>query len=173
MSAPKKILIVGGGFTGLTAALRLSAGKNFDVTLVESSAQLGGLAAGFPLDGTSLEKTYHHLFLTDTSILDLVEELGLKEKLIWCDSSVGIFRDGKIHAFKTPLDLLKFSPCSFIGRLRTGFTALYLKHRKNWRGFTRTTAHDWMTRACGASAMATISSTSSPPRWKMKSANEA
>ncbi len=156
MSTPKKILIIGGGFTGLTAALRLSADKNYSVTLVESADHLGGLAAGFPLGGTSLEKTYHHLFLTDTSILDLVKELGLSEKLIWCDSSVGIFRDGKIHAFKTPLDLLKFSSCSFIGRLRTGFVALYLKHQKNWRGFTRVTALDWMTRACGASAMASI-----------------
>ena len=156
MSAPKKILIIGGGFTGLTAALRLAADKNFSVTLMEGSDQLGGLAAGFPLGGTSLEKTYHHLFLTDTSILQLVEELGLKDKLIWCESSVGIFRDGKVHSFKTPMDLLQFAPCSFLGRLRTGFTALYLKHQKNWRGFTRHTAHAWMTRACGRSAMESI-----------------
>jgi protoporphyrinogen oxidase len=156
MSASKKVLIVGGGFTGLTAALRLSANENVAVTLVESSDHVGGLAAGFQLGGTSLEKAYHHLFLTDTSILSLVEDLGLKEKLLWCGSSVGIYRDGKIHSFKTPLDLLRFSPCSFIGRLRTGFTALYLKHQKNWRGFTQQRAHDWMTRACGASAMETI-----------------
>lgn len=156
MSAPKKILIIGGGFTGLTAALRLAADKKFSVTLVESSADLGGLAGGFQIAGTSLEKTYHHLFLTDTAILDLVNELGLADQLMWCDSSVGIFRGGKIHPFKTPGDLLKFSPCNFLGRLRTGFTALYLKHQKNWRGFTRQTAHAWMTRACGASAMAAI-----------------
>jgi protoporphyrinogen oxidase len=156
MSAPKKILIVGGGFTGLTAAYRLSADKNISVTLVESSPQLGGLAGGFSLGGTSLEKTYHHLFLTDTSILNLVRELGLQDNLMWCDSSVGIFRAGKIHPFKTPMDLLKFSPCSFTGRLRTGFAALYLKHQKNWRGFAPQTALNWMTRACGASAMASI-----------------
>ena len=156
MSTPKKILVIGGGFTGLTAALRLSADKNLAVTLVEKSSELGGLAGGFPLQGTSLEKTYHHLFLTDTAILELVQELGLADKLMWCDSSVGIFRDGKIHAFKTPLDLLRFAPCSFLGRLRTGFAALYLKHQKNWRGFTRQTAHDWMTRVCGRSAMASI-----------------
>lgn len=156
MSAPKKILVVGGGLTGLTAAWRLAADKNLAVTLVESSAQLGGLAGGFPLAGTSLEKTYHHLFLTDTAILELVKELGLQDKLMWCDSSVGIFRDGKIHAFKTPLDLLRFAPCSFLGRLRTGFAALYLKHQKNWRGLARQTAHAWMTRVCGASAMAAI-----------------
>jgi len=156
MPAPKKILIIGGGFTGLTAAWRLSADPRFSVTLIESSDQLGGLAAGFPLAGTSLEKTYHHLFLTDTAILDLVQELGLEDKLMWCESSVGIFRDGKIHSFKTPLDLLRFAPCSFLGRLRTGLAALYLKHLKNWRGLTRQTAHDWMRRACGRSAMETI-----------------
>jgi protoporphyrinogen oxidase len=156
MSDPKKILIVGGGYTGLVAALRLSADKNFSVTIVEAAGDLGGLAGGFQIQGTSLEKTYHHLFLTDTAILDLVKELGLQDKLMWRDSSVGIFRGGKIHPFKTPGDLLKFSPCSFWGRLRTGFTALYLKHQRNWRGFTRQTAHAWMTRACGRSAMDSI-----------------
>jgi len=156
MSTPLKILIIGGGFTGLTAAWKLSQEPDFSVTLVERSDHLGGLAAGFPLCGTSLERTYHHLFLTDTAILDLVAELGLADKLMWCESSVGIFRNGKIHPFKSPLDLLRFSPCSFPGRLRTGLTALYLKHQKNWRSLTRQTAHDWMTRACGASAMESI-----------------
>jgi protoporphyrinogen oxidase len=156
MSEPKKVLIVGGGYTGLVAALRLSADENFSITVVEAANDLGGLAGGFQIQGTSLEKTYHHLFLTDTAILALVKELGLEDKLMWCDSSVGIFREGKIHPFKTPADLLKFSPCSFLGRLRTGFAALYLKHQKNWRGFTRRTAHEWLTRACGRSAMDSI-----------------
>lgn len=156
MPAPKKILIVGGGFTGLTAALRLSADKNFSVTLVESSSQLGGLAAGFPLCGTSLEKTYHHLFLTDTSILDLAEELGLKDDLLWCDSSMGIFRGGHTYPFKSPLDLLTFKPCNFVGRVRLGLTALYLKHKKDWRSLATQRAHDWMTRACGQSAMDSV-----------------
>jgi protoporphyrinogen oxidase len=152
----KRILIVGGGFTGLTAALRLAQDGQHAITLIESSSQLGGLAAGFPLAGTWLEKTYHHIFLTDTVILNLVEELGLGQHLMWCESSVGIFRDGKVHPFKTPLDLLRFAPCDFSGRLRTGFTAFYLKHRKDWRGLLPQVAHDWMARACGPSAMDTI-----------------
>jgi protoporphyrinogen oxidase len=151
-----QILIIGGGFTGLTAALRLAQTGKYSITLLESSDRLGGLAAGFPLAGTWLEKTYHHLFLTDTAILNLVGELGLRPHLLWCDSSVGIFRGGRIHAFKTPLDLLRFTPCSFPGRLRTGLTAVYLKHRRDWRGLMRHGAHDWMTRACGRSAMESI-----------------
>ena len=156
MSRVRNILIVGGGITGLTAARRLAVDKRCAVTLVESTPQLGGLAAGFPLAGTSLEKTYHHLFLTDTSILGLVRELGLEDRLMWCDSSVGIYRDGRVHAFKTPQDLLRFDPCNFPGRWRTGLAVLYLKYQKDWRGFASVTAHDWMTRACGASAMASI-----------------
>ncbi|MGA2248055.1 MAG: NAD(P)/FAD-dependent oxidoreductase [Verrucomicrobiota bacterium] len=153
---PKKILIVGGGYTGLTAALRLAQAGRHSVTLTESSSQLGGLAAGFQLGGTWLEKTYHHIFLTDDTILKLIAELGVEKHLIWCDSSVAIFRDGIIHAFTTPLDLLRFKPCSFSGRLRTGVTAFYLKHRKDWRGLLRQGAHDWMARACGPGAMDVI-----------------
>ena len=152
----KHILIIGGGYTGLTAAWRLAAEPDVQVTLVESAPQLGGLAGGFPLADTSLEKTYHHLFLTDRDILQVVGELGLQDKLVWCDSSVGIYRDGRIHSFKTPGDLLAYRPCSLTGRIRTGVAALYLKHTRNWRKFTRQTAHDWMTRACGESAMKSI-----------------
>ena len=120
----KKVLIVGGGMTGLTAACRLAQEPRFAITLVESSDTLGGLTAGFPLAGTSLEKTYHHLFRTDTSILQLVAELGLNDKLVWCDSSVAIFRDGRIHPFRTFWDLLRFSPCSFSGRLRNTWSTI-------------------------------------------------
>ena len=120
----KKILIIGGGFTGLTAAYKLSQESDFSITLVESSDHLGGLAAGFPLLGTNLEMTYHHLFLTDTVILDLIRELGLSDKMMWCESSVGIYLGGRIHPFMSPLDLLRFKPCSLTGRLRFGLIAL-------------------------------------------------
>ena len=152
----RKILIIGGGFTGLTTAWELSREPDFSISLVESSGHLGGLAAGFPLLGTSLEKTYHHLFLTDTCILKLVGELGLNDKLMWCESSMGIYCDGRIHPFRSPADLLRFRPCNFSGRLRMGFTALYLKHKKNWRGLAGQRAHEWMTKMCGSSAMATV-----------------
>lgn len=156
MSAPKKILIIGGGFTGLTAAYKLSREPDFSVTLVESSDHLGGLAAGFPLLGTSLEKAYHHLFLTDTDILKLVEELDLTGKLMWCESSVGIYRDGHIYPFMSPLDLLRFKPCSLPGRLRFGLMALYLQKKKNWRQFVARTVNEWLARACGDDVMRTI-----------------
>jgi protoporphyrinogen oxidase len=156
MSDSRRILVIGGGFTGLTAARELARDPALSITLVERENVLGGLAAGFPFLGTHLEQTYHHLFLTDTAILALVDELGLRDRLMWCDSSVGIYRDGRVHAFMSPLDLLRFSPCSVTGRLRLGLTALRLKHQREWRSLIGIRAVDWMSRACGPSAMETV-----------------
>ncbi len=149
-------MIVGGGSTGLTAAWEAPRDPRFSVTLLEGSPQLGGLAAGFPILGTNLEKAYHHLFLTDTAILDLVRELNLSDKLMWCESSVGLYLGGRVYSFMSPLDLFRFKPCSLAGRLRFGLMALYLKKKKNWRGFVSRTAEQWLRRACGEDVMRTI-----------------
>lgn len=152
----QRILIIGGGFTGLTAAWRLAQQGDYAITLVEQAAELGGLAAGFSIAGTSLEKTYHYLFTTDTHAVQLAHELGVQDQLFWAETSNAIFLRGKVHPFTTPLDVLRFAPSDFSSRLRIGFTILYLKHRKQWRGLLPQTAQSWMTRACGRSGMETI-----------------
>jgi protoporphyrinogen oxidase len=156
MSERRRILVVGGGYTGLTAALRLSSEPGCAVSVVERSPDLGGLAGGFALGGTSLEKTYHHLFRTDTDILGLAEELGIADKLVWHDSSLGILFGGRIYPFTSPLDLLRFRPCSLLSRVRLGLVVLYLQKRKDWRSLAAQTAYDWMARACGDDAMRAV-----------------
>jgi protoporphyrinogen oxidase len=146
-----KIAIIGGGFTGLVAARNLTR-EGHHVTIYESAPELGGLAASFTLEGTPLEKAYHHLFRTDTAILQLIEELSLGDALGWYPSSVAVFRDRRMWSFMSPLDLLKFGSCSFIGRLRTGLTAFYLQKSKNWRKLAKVTAMSWMRKTCGDSA---------------------
>ena len=54
-----RIGIIGGGLTGLTAAYRLVENEQADVTVYEASDRLGGLAAGFELDGHRVEQAYH------------------------------------------------------------------------------------------------------------------
>jgi protoporphyrinogen oxidase len=61
----KRIAIIGGGLTGLVAAYRLSQ-KGHRITIFEKSNDLGGLMGGFEINGTNLEKAYHHIFKTDT-----------------------------------------------------------------------------------------------------------
>lgn len=141
--------------TGLVTAYRLTqAGR--PVTLVEAGNEVGGLAGSFSVNGEALEKAYHHLFKSDKAILDLIEELGIEERMEWCKSSVGLYRNGKVWPFMTPLDLLRFKPCSLDGRIRIGLVSLYIKFTKKWQPLAGKSALEWMTKYCGKSATETV-----------------
>src|SRR5690606_25034657 len=79
-----KIGIVGAGVAGLAAAYDLL-NHGHDVTLYEAADHTGGLAAGFQDENWEwpLEKFYHHLFTSDKSIIGLVEELGIGDRLFF------------------------------------------------------------------------------------------
>lgn len=123
-----KIAIVGGGFTGLAAALILSE-KHHQVTVFEKEKNLGGLAGTFKLPDWEwqIEQHYHHWFTNDKSAINLIIKLGLADKLIFPKSQTSIYFDGKILPFNSPLQLLTFSPLPLYGRLRAGLVLLYLK----------------------------------------------
>ena len=72
-----KIGIIGAGFTGLTAGLRLSQ-KGSEVTIFEIEDHPGGLASGFKSDKWKwqLEKYYHHLFTSDKAVKKIAEEIS-------------------------------------------------------------------------------------------------
>ncbi len=144
----KTIAILGGGFTGLTAAYRL-AQKGYKVTIYEKGDSVGGLASGFEISGNNLEKAYHHIFKTDTDIIAITNELGIQDKLQWHDSSVSIYRKGKLYPFITPIDLIKFSPLSIFSRIRAGLVVLYLQKSSNWKNLQEQTAAQWMRRWSG------------------------
>ena len=144
----KSVVVIGGGYTGLVAALRLAeAGKK--VTILEKGAIVGGLASDFTVEGASLERAYHHLFKTDTHIINMANELGIGDKLQWHDSSVSLYYDGKLYPFKGAVDLIKFSPLSLINRVRAGVVVLYLQLTNNWQKFQHVTAYEWMKKAAG------------------------
>jgi protoporphyrinogen oxidase len=144
----KKVVIIGAGYTGLVAALRL-AQAGHAVTILERGPGVGGLASDFKVEGASLERAYHHLFKTDTDILGLADELGIGDKLEWHDSSVGLYYGGKLYPFKGALDLARFTPLSFINRVRAGLTVLYLQQTKNWKQFEKISAYQWMKKFAG------------------------
>ena len=143
--------IIGAGIAGLAAALRLTKAGH-QVTLYEGAPFLGGQASTFDVGGGRLEKGYHHLFTSDVDIIDLIEELGLTDRLAWIDSSVGIFHGGKIYDFITPKDLIKFKPLSLFSRIRLGLVTLYLRRYKNWRSLEKYTASEWIKKYAGAGA---------------------
>jgi protoporphyrinogen oxidase len=123
-----KIAIIGAGFTGLTAALRLS-GKGHDITVFEKEERVGGLAVGFkkPEWEWSLEKHYHHWFANDTHAINLIREIGLGDDLFFKKPRTDVFINDKIYPLNSPLDILSLSPLSFLSRIRLGAVSLALK----------------------------------------------
>jgi protoporphyrinogen oxidase len=150
-----RIGIIGGGIAGLVAAYELVK-KGHEVAVFEKEAELGGQASTFPIEGTRLEKFYHHLFTSDRPIIQLIDELGLSPRMRWIDSQVGLFHGGQVYDFVTPLDLLRFTPLSLPNRLWAGLVSLYLQRQTDWRKYEGITAREWLERYAGKSVYSAI-----------------
>ncbi|KIL45616.1 protoporphyrinogen oxidase [Jeotgalibacillus soli] len=88
MSAVKqKIVVVGGGITGLAAAYRIQKERklhdlDFEVTLVESSHRLGGKIQTVEKDGFIIEKGPDSYLARKKSMSRLAEEIGFADRLV-------------------------------------------------------------------------------------------
>ncbi len=143
-----RIGIIGAGLTGLTAAFELTR-RGHKVTVWEKENAVGGEAAAFDIGDNRLEKFYHHIFMSDKALLELLTELGLASSLQWLPSHVGYYYSGKIHNFTTPVDLLRFTPLGIIDRLRLGLVSLYLQRYTQWQNFEGITAQEWLLKNAG------------------------
>lgn len=143
-----RVGIIGGGVGGLAAGYDV-AKRGHHAAIYERAPFLGGLASTFDVGGGRLERFYHHLFRSDRTIIDLLDELGLSDRLIWEDSRVGFYYRGKIYPFSTPMDLLRFTPVSLVDRIRMGLVTLYLQRVKNWRKFENVRAAAFMRKWAG------------------------
>ncbi|MGH8156497.1 MAG: NAD(P)/FAD-dependent oxidoreductase [Rhodanobacter sp.] len=143
------VVIVGAGFTGLTAALHLSrAGRK--VLIVEADHTPGGLAGIFEFrDGVRIEKFYHHWFNNDLYVPKLVESLDLQDQILTLPSRTGMFYNGRIWRLSSPLDVLKFSALSMIGRLRLGWLVFQVRKVKDWKTIEHLTIREWLEPLCG------------------------
>ena len=111
-----------------------------EAVVFERTGFLGGQASTFDVGGGRLERGYHHLFTGDRAILDLMEEIGLGDRILHFDSKVGTLHGGRIYDFVTATDLLKFTPLSLIDRFRLGLVTLWLRTMKDWRPLEQHTA---------------------------------
>ena len=144
----KHVVIIGAGFTGLSAALELL-DRGFQVTVFEKDKEAGGLAGSFWVGGQRLEKFYHHWFLSDTHISDLVEKVGNKDQIIPRETRTGMYYAHKLFRLSTPKDVLKFKPLSLCNRLRLGYVALAARRVKHWKLLESKTAKEWLLENCG------------------------
>lgn len=144
------VVIVGGGFTGLTAGLVLTrAGRK--VLIIEKDATPGGLAGTFEFrNGVTVEKFYHHWFNNDVYVPELVKELGLEGQIVILPSRTGMYYNKRFWRLSTPLDLLRFSPLSLIDRVRLGLLVFQVRRVKDWKSIEHLTIREWLEPLCGA-----------------------
>ncbi|MCB9169862.1 MAG: NAD(P)/FAD-dependent oxidoreductase [Flavobacteriales bacterium] len=144
----RSVTILGGGITGLASAYLL-ARNGVHVRVVEGSDKFGGLLNTFSVGGGRLEHFYHHFFTHDAEINWLLNELGLQEEVVFRKTSMGVHRDGHAYDFNSPMDVLRFTPMSWVGRARFAATSLYLGLFGDWRSGEDEAALDWFRKYAG------------------------
>jgi protoporphyrinogen oxidase len=147
----KKIIIIGAGFGGLSAAYDLIR-KGFQVVVYDGGEQPGGLASGFrePEWEWSVEKFYHHWFASDRHILGLIDELGLSDKVLFPRPYTVMYHKEKFYPFDSILKMALFPGLGWgISKIRFGLVGLYLRLTTNWKGLEKTTVDAWMRKWAG------------------------
>jgi protoporphyrinogen oxidase len=142
-------VIVGAGFTGLAAAYELAkAGQR--VVVLEKEPVVGGLASGFKVGEFTLERFYHHWFTNDVHVMDLIDEIGCSDQVVFRPTRTGMYYANTIFRLSTPLDLLRFSALSFADRIRLGLLALRARRIRDWKKIEHMTARDWLIQLAGS-----------------------
>ena len=148
------IAIIGAGAAGLAAAYDVTrAGHR--VTVFEGAPQVGGLASGFKADHWewTLEKFYHHWFESDAHILGLVDELGVRDQVLFRRPLTMMYHDGKFYQFDSIVSALLYPGLGWgVDKIRFGLVGLYLRFTKNWRTLEKVTVDTWMRRWAGNQA---------------------
>lgn len=142
-STAQHTVIIGAGFCGLSAAYELVK-RGFQVTVLEKDAEVGGLAGSFLVNGTRLEKFYHHWFTSDRYIMDLINELGSKDRIVAKSTRTGMYYANTMFKLSSPLDVLRFTPLSLLDRIRLGLLALRARRVRDWMQLENLSAAQWL-----------------------------
>ncbi len=151
-----KIAILGGGFTGLTAAYDLQK-KGHDITIFEKEKILGGLASGFKENNWDwyLERAYHHLLDSEDDILQFAKEIGFNKvffKSTQTDSLYRVSNNYRRFTVDSPQDFLRFPLLPFPEKLRVGTVLAFLKFSPYFSLYERYTAEKFLQNSMGEKA---------------------
>ena len=108
----KRICIIGGGISGLTAAFLLKK-RGFDVTLFEKSGRVGGNVQTVEIDGYTIEYAPNSL-LKSPRLVDLIRELKLENEVMAANAANKkryVLQNGKLKSL--PMSIAKMAANDF------------------------------------------------------------
>jgi protoporphyrinogen oxidase len=139
----------------MTAALRL-AQAGHQVTLLESSPQLGGLASAWQLDAPDgpvvWDRHYHVTLLSDANNRGVLRELGLDDDMRWVETRTGYYGEGVLRSASNTVEFLRLPGLRLVDKLRIGGTIVYASRVKNWEPLSRVDAASWLRKWSGRRA---------------------
>jgi protoporphyrinogen oxidase len=143
-----KIGIIGGGFTGLSAAYELSK-LGHAVKVYEKNPQLGGLASGYKQKDWSwpLEYSYHHFFANDSIGLKLAKEID--QKVIIKRPKTSVLINGKMYQLDSISSFLKLPLLNPFEKIRMGLTLGFLKLNIFWKPLDKYKAEEVLPKLMG------------------------
>lgn len=142
------IAIIGAGFTGLSAAYRLSK-QGHQVTIFEKDTHPGGLAVGYHKKDWewTLEKHYHHWFTNDHSIFNLARKINYP--VLIKRPKACVYVNNRTYQLDSPLALLTFPELSLMERLRMAVIFGALRFNPFWKPLEKINANTFLTRYMG------------------------
>ena len=121
MKESKKVIIIGAGISGLTTAYLLHK-EGFDVTVLEKNDEVGGSIETITEKGFLFDRGPNSAMETTPIISQLVEELNLKEELVYANKEGNIryvLRNNRLRALPmSPQAFLKSNLFSIRAKLR-------------------------------------------------------
>jgi protoporphyrinogen oxidase len=133
-----KVVILGGGLSGLATALCAAEDPANEVVVLERSGALGGLAGSFERDGRFYPLGYHHILHRDLTLQYFLRQIGALDRVEWRRIRMFFRVDGRLFDLANPKDFLAF-PMSLPDKAR--FAGLMA------RAFLKTDWSDWTDRS--------------------------
>jgi len=148
---PQRIAVLGAGPMGLAVAYQLVQDGHQPV-IFEADDRVGGMTASFDFSGLEIERYYHFHCISDKDFLQMLEELGLSDRMNWVETKMGYWYQNRLQAWGNPIALLKFKGLSLTAKFRYGLHAFLSTRRKDWKPLDNVEATGWIKRWVGAEA---------------------
>ncbi len=148
MDKNNEISVIGGGVLGMTLSMLL-AEKGKKVHLYEAAPEIGGLAGYWEFGDITWDRFYHVILMSDLNTRQLLQKLGIEDKINWVETKTGFYTNGRLHSMSNTFEFLKFPPLGLIDKFRLGLTIFVASKIKNWRKLEKQYVAEWLIKWSG------------------------